>query len=154
MTKILSHFSTEPFKLDPNFKERFNDEMKLKPHGMWLSDESDYGWKEWCEKEKFRLEHLAYRTDYEIDLSDILFLSSDQHIRVFSEKYRYKNPSSYIERLKFIDWDKVYEEYKGILISPYSWNLRLEYMWYYGFDCASACVWDVSVLKELGCQKV
>ena len=50
-----------------------------------------------------------------------------------------------------IDWAEVASKYDGIIISPYQWSLRLdmEMMWYYGWDCASGCIWNISAIKEL-----
>ena len=50
----------------------------------------------------------------------------------------------------FIDWPKVAERYDGIIIAPYQWSRRLDGpMWYYGWDCASGCVWRARAVLEL-----
>ena len=46
-----------------------------------------------------------------------------------------------------IDWERVKEQYSGIIITPYCFDLRLDFIWYYGWDCESACIWDTSILK-------
>lgn len=40
--KMLSHYSKEPIEVFSNALHR--DDNEHKPGGLWLSDESDYGW--------------------------------------------------------------------------------------------------------------
>lgn len=42
-----------------------------------------------------------------------------------------------------IDWTVIAEEYDGIEIAPYQWSRRSDThtSWYYGWDCASGCLW-------------
>ena len=49
-----------------------------------------------------------------------------------------------------INWQPLTEQYAGIIISPYQWKRRLDGRasdWYYGWDCASACIWDLSAVR-------
>lgn len=41
--------------------------------------------------------------------------------------------------------------YDGIVITPYVWSMRLDRsaFWYYGWDCASGCIWNASAVAEL-----
>jgi hypothetical protein len=48
-----------------------------------------------------------------------------------------------------IDWVRVAAEYAGILIAPYQRPVRHEIMWYYTWDCASACIWDTSIIERV-----
>jgi hypothetical protein len=155
MKKILTHFSPDPFVFNPKFFYKTHPNylingFKPKPIGLWLSDETDMGWKEWCEGEEFRLEWLKHRTDFEVDLTRICVLDSDDKIKAFSKEYSVR-PIPDLTALLVIDWDRVAKLYSGILISPYSYELRLklEFSWYYGWDCASACIWDLSAVKPL-----
>jgi hypothetical protein len=36
-----------------------------------------------------------------------------------------------------------------LLITPYIWSCRLDFNWYYTWDCASGCFWDVSCLHRI-----
>jgi hypothetical protein len=49
----------------------------------------------------------------------------------------------------FIDWNKVSKSYKGIQINYYSNKHRLDMLWYYGWDCESGCIWDISCIKNI-----
>ena len=54
-----------------------------------------------------------------------------------------------------IDWHAVAQAYAGIEIAPYCWSLRFEYefLWYYGWDCASGCVWELSAVRVGQCEE-
>ena len=142
--KILHHFTENPLVLKPNKKYKQDD--MLKPVGLWLSDENDHGWQKWCLQESFAIERLLIETKFECDLSKWLVLDTPKKLLDFSKKYGSKFVFSQV-----IDWKKVTSEYSGILITPYHWSLRHnpETFWYYGWDCASACVWDLSTIKQL-----
>lgn len=57
----LSHFSAKPFTFNPK-QTYVNELFWIKPSGLWLSDESEYGWKQWCTNEQWGLEGLKYET--------------------------------------------------------------------------------------------
>jgi hypothetical protein len=150
----LSHVTT----LTPSVQA---DEPHFKPRGLWVSDEStEDGWRAWCEAEEFNVDQLAVRTR--------VHLYPDHHVRVlttaddiirFTDDYgawpSYMNESRWLLRQGYaIDWACVAKDYEGILITPYQWSMRLNQrcFWYYGFDCASGCIWDpaaVSMLEPL-----
>ena len=46
-------------------------------------------------------------------------------------------------RVKYPDWKLIAQEFDGIEIAPYQWEIRMDYnfFWYYGWDCASGCLW-------------
>jgi len=52
-----------------------------------------------------------------------------------------------------INWPAVAEKYDGIIIAPYIWQRRLsdnpDHFWYYGWDCASGCIWNTEVIEEI-----
>lgn len=53
---ILTHFTPQPFKL--NIAMDYGRVHWGKPTGLWLSDESDHGWKKWCEGNDWSLDDL------------------------------------------------------------------------------------------------
>lgn len=118
-----------------------------KPSGLWLSVEGfagDLNWKDWCLSEGFRLEELAF--SYEVKLkkeADILHLYDKPDLIYFTKEFG-------IDNNKNIDWSKVNTFYRGIIIAPYIWTARLdpECFWYYGYDCACACVWSLSAIES------
>jgi hypothetical protein len=44
----------------------------------------------------------------------------------------------------YINWRRVARKYHGIVIAPYLRELRFDeaVWWYYGWDCASGCIWN------------
>ena len=106
----------------------------MKPGGLWLSDESDFGWKKWCESEDFNLKNLEYVHKCKVNMDKILHISNADELEEFDKKYKMINERLSInweminERLS-INWEKVKKEYSGILISPHRWEARLA--WYY-----------------------
>jgi hypothetical protein len=124
-----------------------------KPNGLWLSVEGDDDWKWWCEQEEFLLENLEFV--YEVILkkeANVLHLLWEDQIIDMAKKYPYgdflwptKEPRTYE-----LDWELVKKDYQGIIISPYQWGCRMDQdcCWYYGWDCASGCIWDLDCIDE------
>lgn len=144
---ILSHFSNGSFKFSSNYKYDLN--RAVKPDGLWLSHEDEYGWGEWCRDNSFRIEDLGIEHKFKCDTSKWLHIKNGQDLLDFTLEYE-KDLIQGLSQgfLKDIDWGKVKNKYAGIVITPYQWELRLnsKFFWYYGWDCASACVWDLSTL--------
>lgn len=153
MTDRLVHFSTEPItELDPSYtydRAGYN----FKPAGFWVSVEGNGdGWSDWCRGEQFRLDGLTYPHGVELDpAAAILRLTTADEIRAFTEEWRTKfdRTRPWVDTLDGIDWGRLASSYQGIVISPYSWECRLEVFWYYGWDCASGCIWDLSAITSI-----
>lgn len=77
--------------------------------------------------------------------ANILHLQTPKELDDFTTKYRSTPHFSDIH----LEWDRVAEEYQGILIAPYQWSRRLELMWYYSWDCASGCIWDITAIERV-----
>jgi hypothetical protein len=109
-----------------------------KPNGFWYSVEED--WERWCRSEL--PDWLVGRTQYEVELGEenILKLCSVRQIKMFHDQYSITCSG---QLCKMPEWVKVAQEYDGIEIAPYQWNLRMNdyYFWYYPWDCASGCIW-------------
>jgi len=126
-----------------------------KPVGLWVSVESDngYNWKQWCEDCDFRLDRLKYA--YEITLvpdAKILHLKTSDEIFDFTKKYLLGTAiSSPLGSSYELDWFTVKKDYQGIIIAPYQDYCRtnMKCNWYYGWDCASGCIWDLDAIEDL-----
>lgn len=143
-----------------------------KPGGLWLTDDSDYGW---CDFVLARLsdgspcwadagKELRYKYGFTIDpcLSDkVLKLKTPDDLRWFTSHYREAACRECVVDGEpgygvHIDWERVKAHYKGILITPFHPNLALAgktgkdpfYHWY-RFDCASGCFWDITCLTQV-----
>lgn len=154
----LIHYCAEPFELEPRPYNQFDRIWQAKPVGLWISVESaefggyNYNWRKWCEAEEFNLEKLACA--YEIELKEdanILHLKTCNEIFEFTGKYKASTRGFDCEHDTYqIRWDEVKKLHQGVIIAPYQWDCRLalESSWYYGWDCSSGCIWDLTCIKE------
>jgi hypothetical protein len=148
------HFTNIPVALDLTRKYKSRERILFKPHGLWLSDESDHGWAKWCKDENFRINELKYELPVTIDLTKIAIITNRKRLELFTAAFK----ATPFPELVFLphdlhmhlNWQAIAKEYKGILITPYIWGCRYDFMWYYSWDCASACIWDLSAIKETG----
>lgn len=153
----LSHFSAKPISTVTTVDPTKRGSGLYKPNGLWVSVDGSDDWKSWCEGENFA--DLDQYYHYRIDLipkANILHLKTEQQVLAFTRKYITHNPlfPAELENMasaKMIDWHKVSELYHGIIIAPYQWECRLamETHWYYGWDCASGCIWDAAAVKGI-----
>ena len=171
------HYSRDPIdNLDKSYdyqNTHTERTMWAKPSGLWVSIEDGYGWMDWCQENQFRIEQLTYQYQIELDWnSNIMKLETSDDIMNFTQEYWW-NPSEWMRSMqlsgrdnipkksyppcdKFEDyrgairWDLVKERYQGIIIAPYQWDcrLKLQTTWYYGWDCSSGCIWDISSIKN------
>jgi len=154
----LIHFSKIEIPTNPYFYEnktpRDSPEMEFfKPSGLWVSDEAaEDSWSWWCKNENFV--SSWYRYVYRITLlpgHNILHLD---HLGDFTHCYPLPSDhpmakiglSDYSTSM-YIDWPRIKEHYEGLLITPYQWHQRMQVMWYYSWDCASGCIWDISNIR-------
>ena len=121
----------------------------LKPTGLWYSINNE--WLEWCSG---NMPDWVKGWSYllEMDMSDILILSTTKDLKEFNDAYM-KKLSQYCYS---IDWWKVSRDYPGIEIQKYhhlKWmsdkNLNdfSQLLWLYGWDVSGGCVWDLSLVK-------
>ena len=143
--EILRHWCAEPFELRPCC---YRQEVGYKPKGLWFDINKD--WKRWCEAESFGLERFTHC--YRIRITDdsrVLRLDQPEKLVAFTVRYKAALYPGQSLRAEYcgIDWPRVAEEFAGIVITPYQWSCRMSLMWYYGFDCASGCVWEPDILQ-------
>lgn len=132
-------YSVSQFDVDERSIDHF------KPLGLWLSDDDEEdNWRDWCKSEDFRQESFGYSYLAEVDMNDLLHIKTKKDMLLFNDLYGIDNG------LSGINWPSVSRKYKGIIISPYRWDMRLDddVQWYYGWDVACACIWDKSAIKS------
>ena len=161
--KVLTHYSSALLNMLERFSTRPDNSHS--PGGLWLSDDSDYGWwqflrfaartspSEWADAS----ETWKFKTDFEVDTDRLLWIKTEDGMHQFVSDYGEPqqracddDPSGHGNGMH-IEWTMVKAMYKGILISPCQQQLShrhrdAKFHWY-RFDCASACVWDLSILK-------
>ena len=155
MSEPLLHYAESRIeRLEP--REYKKDNQQFKPVGFWVSVSED--WKQWCEGEDFGLERLT--VCHEITLADsanILRLSTPEDLDQFTKRFALPDSSGWPGRRfgERIDWEGVRCQYQGIIIAPYCWERRLaeHTFWYYPWDCASGCIWDLGAIVSIeACQ--
>lgn len=160
----LVHYSASPLwpiALTERIQQLGDDTDFMKPRGLWVSDDDcEDNWRTWCIAEDFHLECLNYAHDVELNPdADGLILRSAEDIDAFTDEYHFwpypeLAPPHYRSRM-WIDWPRVRERYAGLIITPYIWSRRLslgdtpDAMWYYGWDCASGCIWDTKAIASI-----
>jgi len=138
-----------------------------KPKGIWYGIADS--WIDWCLGESFGGIH-NYIYEVVVDESRILTIDNifdfekfeDEHHDIPEWKKQLREMEGFPEfdlsfprmygRTRYFDsmnYGKVAESFGGIEITPYQWEKRLESMWYYGWDCASGCIWNPDAVKDL-----
>lgn len=169
----LYHYSENPLK---NLTQDFHDmhrarlPMFAKPYGFWLSIEDfeeDQNWKTWSEANKFNLCSLKHK--YLVTLkkkAKILYLQTNAQLIEFGLKYKGNDPEDFFKYsqdrtrppyIYLIDWKIVMSEYDGIIIAPFQWDcvfINPTASWYYGWDCSSGCIWNVSAVKSFVLESI
>lgn len=122
--------------------------LHFKPTGFWFS--IDESWKEWCEENEFKIKSLAYKHKVTLkETANILLLEEPEQLVRFTVHYRANYlPTKIID---YIDWPRLATEYDGIIITPYQYSCRYEPMvfWYYGWDCACGCIWNIDAVESI-----
>lgn len=124
-----------------------------KPRGFWVSVDSDEtNWRAWCEEQDFHTH--ALENVHEVTLradANVLLIESASALDEFTGAFSEPLPKAGPYALTYIRWHRVAALWSGIIIAPYQWSRRLRTgsEWYYGWDCASGCIWDVSVIERI-----
>lgn len=122
-----------------------------KPSGLWVSDDADFGWLDWCVGEGFRLHQLAARWSVVLCApAQILWLTTSADLDAFTQRYGRLVGDSPLQ-CPVVDWAAVAADHAGVVVTPYQWTRRLHppTMWYYGWDAAGGCIWDPAVIARL-----
>ena len=137
------------FKID--YKKKYIQKQTYKPEGFWFS--CNNSWVEWFEENmNSRITKYIYevklfnniKTDLaNPDKNKLLVIKNMKELDDFHNKYFVKN------KHELIDWKKVSRDYGGIEICPYMQKYRFKYNWYYTFDVASGCIWNLEpIIKK------
>lgn len=130
-----------------------------KPLGLWVSIEGEDDWLSWCKAEGFGLSRLSCPTEIVLHPhARVMRVEGADALRKFHDTYQCRpwfadkiGSSSNLYEGSAIRRGGIAEEYDGIVIAPYVWSLRLDrnISWYYGWDCASGCIWNNRAVSEL-----
>jgi hypothetical protein len=145
---ILEHYTSAPLLAvrDTPPAGRGGGSFDDKPAGLWVSVKGERDWPEWTIAESFMTPYdkLCYRIEL-VEDHNILIISSTAEFDAFEKEFG--GPILPMSFLRVINWKRVGEKYKGIIIAPYNYERCMSSPWYYGWDCASGCIWDTSAIK-------
>lgn len=144
----LRHYSDRPVVLDRTHRYHSSIRRFDKPLGFWVSVKGEYDWPEFCDSEGFKHERLA--VEHEVRLApqaNILLIDSPGKMLSFSQEYGMQVFPS--EKRNSIEWERLYAEYDGIIIAPYQWQFRHSMIWYYSWDVASGCIWNLDMIEAV-----
>lgn len=155
----LLHYTKKPFVLRDCSYLQGETASPGKPNGLWVSVEGDMDWPEWCATDRpewirdYYITEIALKPDANV-LRIETVLQLDAFHKHYAEVPEYRKHWPKDIQSKDIDWGRVSAVHAGIIIAPYQWERRLhcETNWYYGWDCASGCIWDLSVIES--CKEV
>lgn len=140
----LLHYSAEPFTFDPT--RAYPPTEHFKPTGLWLSVEGDDDWRAWCEAEDFNLPSLKHISQVTLKPDhNVLVVDTLEALDAFNARFGVADRHA----IRGIRWDEVRALYDGLIIAPYRWERRLDLMWYYGWDCASGVIWNLSAIESV-----
>lgn len=157
-TKTLTLDSLTPFEAKARMTR---DITTAKPFGLWYWIGTE--WLEWVASNQDNWLSERYLKHYaiELDTSQMLVLTSPDAIRKFHADFNVRKYQEFLElptndqwildRVG-VNWDAVAEQYSGIEINPYRYDdLRydIQYLWYYGWDCSSGCIWRPEIIRAL-----
>ena len=114
-----------------------------KPKGLWYG--CGDSWITWIKQEMpAKLDKANYL--YEVILGEeIIQISNDDEFGNFQSEFGFSSLAGVA-----INWKEIQEqEYNGIEICPYNYERRMKSDWYYGWDVASGCIWNLSGVSDI-----
>lgn len=132
---IRIHMSKKPLILK---NKTYSQSPASKPNGFWYGFGDS--WLDWVDQ---NMPEWKGKYIYQVDIADsnVLKIKTYQQLISFTKEYS-------ISQFQ-IDWKKVSSKYAGIEINPYQHKARMnmDFLWYYGWDIGSGCIWDHSKVK-------
>ena len=134
----------------------------MKPRGLWYG--FDGSWSNWCAGNTFKCGKHFYEVG--LDTSRILRIENLNQFEEFEKEYTcdsifdriFKEMGIKVPSISplmvrafgpsAIDWPRLKKEYAGLEINPWMHSKHLESVWYYGWDCASGVIWDISAINQ------
>ena len=132
------HMSKKPFELEPR---TFTQTVTVKPSGFWYGFGSE--WIDWTRNE---MPEWTGKYIYDIDTGNTNVLQIKTNAEMLQFNSEYKADVYMKDAGEAIDWKKVASKYGGIEINPYQYDDAM-LLWYYGWDIACGCVWNLSGVK-------
>ena len=150
------HYAGRPITLNPS--RRYTLDRADKPSGLWISPATEDGWRAWREGKECGIPETEYV--YRVDLSpdaNLLVVKPHEISRLhqrFPRRRMDKIMPFYPYDEDHPSWETITEQFDGVLIPRYSWDHRLSVNWYYGWDCASGCIWNLRAISGFDCTGI
>lgn len=146
----LLHYSRHPFVGPVRSTIRLLGQA-AKPIGLWVSVAGPMDWESWCRSEDFALQDLAVASEVILKpRAKIWHLRTAADIDIATATYSAPLYPGARPGLA-LDWRRIAERWDGMIIAPYQWSRRLDgsCSWYYGWDCASGCIWRPRAIADI-----
>lgn len=134
--------------IDLNFKVP-PSKIGYKPTGLWYGFGTS--WIDFIRQEipDRETEHV-FKIEVEYNSEDMITIDNDKTFLWFSKRFKDPENEGRFGNHK-INWPEVTKKYKGIEFPIYFNKYRrdLEHDWYYPWDIASGCIWDLSAVKKV-----
>lgn len=148
-----------PFTLD---RHRLYDQTLRydKPTGLWVSVKGDDDWQHWTQDNEFAEDTTIPANEHTVTLTgnaQILTLGSMAEVFKFSDQFSLDTSWRRDHGRGYrIDWPLIAAQWDGIIIAPYQWECRYadRMFWYYGWDCASGCIWNLNAIAAVTAPSV
>ena len=123
-----------------------DQEVRAKPKGLWYGVGTS--WIDWVRSEMPEWEvDNVFKID--IDESKVKIIRNIEELIEFDEEYGLEFEKYVGLGWRNIDWAKVANDWGGIEISPYIYEARMDFNWYYGWDVASGCIWSDGIITKI-----
>ena len=150
---VLSHFSRRQL-VGLNDRD-YGQIIARKPAGFWLSDESEENsWTAYLDVASNGDPYYC-RRDFSIDLFEVRVIRTEGQMFGFNLEYGTLSVTrinrSRVDSHPVVDWPRVAQSYKGIIISPHQhgYSGQDDLNWYGGWDCACGCIWDLTCMRPV-----
>lgn len=157
----LLHYTEEPLAYDSaRTYEQSKPRSFGKPVGFWVSVQGEDDWPSWCIDNEFATYTLKHVSEVTLAPdANVLMLDTVDAIVDFHDSLSVEDTSGwlphtrlgkeYVWKSRPIDWTPITDLYDGIIIAPYQWSCRMKYDWYYGWDVASGCIWNLRAIGSV-----
>jgi len=130
---------------------RMREKFEIKPEGFWLSVNGS--WERWLEGnwDEWLKGKVCLQAELEGDINLFVIKTKQQFLDKFKELTGKELDESSPIRFDYHEFHKkLMEHYDGMmLLSEPFWKHRLDFgfMYFYGWDCESICVWNRKKIK-------
>lgn len=144
---ILEHHSETPGPIDPALVREGCRRLD-KPTGLWASVPGPHDWPAYLSGNGIPQRPYRIRIDIVPD-ARLLVLADPEAVLTFGSEYGLGEAwGTGFPPGHAIDWERVEAKWQGIVIAPFQTTLRRDprCRWYFGWDCACACIWDADAI--------